>query len=85
VVAEVVVVVPALVVVVVAVFVEVAAVVVVVAVEPAFTMASTVAVLGAVGVTPVGSKAMVTRMYSPNLIAAGFVVILGFVWEIVDQ
>jgi hypothetical protein len=79
VVGEVVVVVPEVVVVV------VATVVVVVAVVPSLTISSTVAVLGALGVTPVGSKAMVTRMYSLNLIAAGFVVILGFVWEIVDQ
>jgi hypothetical protein len=59
--------------------------VVVVTVVPDFTMASTVAALGAVGVTPVGSKAIVTRMYSLNLIAVDSVVMVGFVWEIDDQ
>jgi hypothetical protein len=62
-----------------------AAVVVVVTADPAFTIASTVVELGALGVTPVGSKAIVTRMYSLNLIAVDSVVIVGFFWEIDDQ
>ena len=61
------------------------AVVVVVTAEPAFTIASTVAVLGELGVTPVGSKAIVTRMYSLNLIEVESVVMVGFFWEIDDQ
>jgi hypothetical protein len=60
-------------------------VVVVAADEPADTIASTVVVLGAVGVTPVGSKAIVIRMYSLNLILVGSVVRVGFFWEIEDQ
>jgi hypothetical protein len=36
---------------------------------------------GAAGVTPLGSKASVTRRYCANLIEPGFVVIVGFTWE----
>jgi hypothetical protein len=60
-------------------------VVVVVVVTLAFTMASVVAVLGAVGVTPVGSKAMVIRNSGENLMVAEFVVVVGFFCEIDDQ
>ena len=52
----------------------------VVAVVPAATIASTVALDGGWGVTPLGSKAMVMRRYWLNLIVAGLVVIFGLVW-----
>jgi len=53
-------------------------VVVVVVVEATFNMASSVAAVGGVGVTPVGSKAMVKRMYSENLMVVELVVMVGF-------
>jgi hypothetical protein len=42
------------------------------------TMALSVRVLGGLGLTLAGSKAMVTRSSGANLIDAGFVVVLGF-------
>jgi hypothetical protein len=55
-------------------------VVVVAGAAPATCIASRVAASGIVGLTPAGSKAMVTLMYSANLMDAGFVVIVGLVW-----
>ena len=43
-------------------------------------MALTVVVLGATGVTPLGTKAIVTRMSWANLIEDGLVVNVGFFW-----
>jgi hypothetical protein len=54
------------------------AVVVVVAVAFALTIASIVACWGALGVTPWGSKAIVTRRNCVSLIDEGFVVTTGF-------
>jgi hypothetical protein len=65
--------------------VVVVATVVVVDVMAAANMASTVVVVGAEGVTPVGSKAIVTRRSLTNLTLAGFVVIVGFFWANVVQ
>ena len=59
--------------------VNAAVVVVVEDVVEASTIASTVAVAGGFGVTPVGSKAIVTRRFFVNLIEAGSVVSVGFV------
>jgi len=56
-----------------------AVVVVVVGVVAASTISSTVFGAGGFGVTPVGSKAIVTRRFFVNLIEAGSVVSVGFV------
>jgi hypothetical protein len=61
------------------------AVVVVVVAAAAFNMASSVTAVGGVGVTPAGSKAMVSRMYSENLIDVELVVIVGVFWAMDDQ
>jgi hypothetical protein len=65
--------------------VAVGVVVVVVGVVASSTINSSLFADGAVGVTPVGSKANVTRRSFVNLILAGFVVNVGFSWPNVDQ
>ena len=49
------------------------------------TIAVTVDLDGAGGVTPLGRKAMVTRRYWENLIVLGSVVTVGFFWASDDQ
>ena len=44
------------------------------------TMVFTVVVLGGSGVTPLGTKAIVTRISCANLMDEGLVVTVGFVW-----
>jgi hypothetical protein len=68
-----------------AVVVVVGAVVVVVGVVASSTISSTLFADGAVGVTPVGSKASVKRRSFVNLILAGFVVNVGVFWANVAQ
>jgi hypothetical protein len=60
-------------------------VVVVVVAAAAFNMASSVTEVGGVGVTPVGSKAIVRRMYSENLMVVELVVMVGVFWAMDDQ
>ena len=62
-----------------------ATVVVVDGVTAVWTIAVTVDLEGGAGVTPLGRKAMVTRMYCENLIVLGSVVTVGFVWASEDQ
>jgi hypothetical protein len=65
--------------------VAVGAVVVVVGVVASSTISCSLFSDGAEGVTPVGSKARVTRRSLVNLILAGFVVNVGFSWPKVVQ
>jgi hypothetical protein len=61
------------------------AVVVVVGVAASLTISSTDVADGGLGVTPAGSKAITTRMYSLNLIVVELVVTIGFFWLSDDQ
>ena len=79
VVGTVVVVVPAIVVVVVAVLAVVVVVLTLEIIEADISF--TVVWDGAVGVTPFGSNARVTRKYCANLMVPGFVVMVGVFWD----